>query len=72
MTSSLSSIEVLAGVVLDRDKQSRIMTVEMNGRLSERIKLFFNAAFFSDIPYSDHLYAIRDDDYVAMEIRYYF
>jgi hypothetical protein len=54
------------------ERQSRIMTVEINGRLSEKIKLFVDMAVFSDISSEDNLYDVRDDDYVSMELRYYF
>jgi hypothetical protein len=72
VTNSLSSIEVLTGFIQDMERQSRIMTVEINGRLSEKIKLFVDMAVFSDISSEDNLYDVRDDDYVSMELRYYF
>ena len=72
VTNSLSSVEVLAGMMLDLDKQSRLMTVEISGRLSERIKLFADAAFFANTSSDDYLNNIRDDDYISMKIGYYF
>lgn len=72
VTNNQSSVEVLTSLRQDLQRRSRVMTAEINGRISERIKFFLEAAFFSDIGSNDYLYTIRNDDYVSMEVRYYF
>jgi hypothetical protein len=64
--------EVLAGLALDTDSSSRIISVEASRRFGSSVKASLEAYAFLDLPPGDPLYSMRDDDFVKLEIAYYF
>jgi hypothetical protein len=64
--------EVLAGLALDRDSSAQIISVEASRRFGSSVKASLEAYAFVDLPIDDPLYSMRDDDFVSMEIAYYF
>ena len=64
--------EVLAGLALDRDSSAQIISVEASRRFGSSVKASLEAYAFVDLPIDDPLYSMRDDDFVSLEIAYYF
>jgi hypothetical protein len=70
--NDVSSSEALLGIIVDRDSDARIISLEANRRLGKSTKLSLEARWFSGIPATDLLYSQRHDDYVQLELAYYF
>lgn len=66
------SSELLAGMLLDTDKQSRSFRVEASRRLGESYKASLELQVFSNIDASDPLAALKQDDFVLLELAYFF
>jgi hypothetical protein len=64
--------EFLAGMALDTDSSARIISAEASRRFGTSVKASLDAYAFVDLPTGDPLYYLRDDDYVKLEIAYYF
>ena len=64
--------ELLAGLVLDNDSSARVMSVEASRRFGSRVKASLQAYVFMDLPTGDPLNDLRDDDFLRLEIAYYF
>lgn len=64
---------VLLGVIADSDDSSRLYSIEASRRIGEHWKLNLEARLFSGINVSDiFLYPLRQDDFVQLELAYYF
>ncbi len=70
--NDVSSSEVLFGIYADRDSDAHIVNLEANRRLGKSTRLTLEARWFNDIPATDPLYSQHHDDYVQMELAYYF
>jgi hypothetical protein len=64
--------EVLIGVMQDTKTSARLITVEASRRLGSSCKVNLEIYVFSNAPPEDALYDLRDDDYVQLELTYYF
>ncbi len=64
--------ELLAGVVEDMDNSSRIVSLEASRRLGDNMKATFEARAFLNSHEDDLTYDARDDDYIQLELTYYF
>jgi len=67
-----ASSEALIGVVQDAESSARLITVEASRRLGSSLKATLEICAFSNVPPGDALYDLRDDDYVRLELAYYF
>ena len=64
---------VLVGVIADRDDTSRIYSIEASRRIAESLKLNIEARVFEGITTSSSpLYSVRQDDFIQVELAYYF
>jgi hypothetical protein len=63
--------ELLAGLSYDLDNSSRIFTLEASRRFGDRWKIFLESYLFAVHP-EDIVYSLRDDDYISLEVAYYF
>lgn len=64
---------VLFGVIADRDDSPRLYSLEASRRIGESWKLNLEARVFSGIADSSSLlYSVRQDDFVQIELAYYF
>ena len=64
---------VLVGVIADRDDSSRLYSVEASRRIAESLKLTIEARLFKGISASDLLLSsFRQDDFIQVELGYYF
>lgn len=66
------SSELLAGLIQDLDSPARALSVEASRRIGSNWKLFLQAWGFFDSPSDDLLYNVRDDDFLQIELAYYF
>lgn len=64
---------LLAGVVADMDTSARLYSIEGSRRIAENWKLKIEARIFSGISSNDiYLSSLRQDDFVKIELGYYF
>lgn len=66
------STELLAGVIYDLSDDGMFASVEWSRRLGAAFKLALEARAFLDNDPVDVLYALRDDDYLKLELAFYF
>lgn len=66
------STEFLLGVIADRRTSARVYTLEASRRLSDHVRLGVEARAFSGFASEDPLYPYRRDDYIQLELTYYF
>ena len=68
-----SDTSLLVGVVADKDDSSRLYSIEASQRIAESLKLNIEARFFEGLTDSSNpLYSLRQDDFVQIELGYYF
>jgi hypothetical protein len=68
-----ASTELLAGISVDLDESGHVLQIEASRRLTDNLKLFLEAWSFFDLEENQtYLYSIRDDDFVRMQLFYYF
>ena len=64
---------ILAGIIADRDDSSSLYSVEASRRVGENWKLNLEARLFDGIKdNTSPLYAFRKDDFIQLELSYYF
>jgi hypothetical protein len=66
------STELLAGLIQDLDSSTRALSIEASRRIGSNWKLSLQAWGFFDPPGDDLLYNVRDDDFLQVELAYYF
>ncbi|VAX04093.1 FIG01201466: hypothetical protein [hydrothermal vent metagenome] len=66
------SSELLLGLVIDNNDQSRMLSIEGSRRIGQRWKLSIEARTFANAPQGSLLYGMRDDDYLQLELARYF
>jgi hypothetical protein len=68
-----ASTEILTGLGYDLDGKGNILKIEASRRLTDNIKISLDGwAFFNTEPEDFFLYGIRDDDFVRLQVFYYF
>ncbi len=67
-----ASTEALLGVVQDLDEETRIFTFESSRRLGESWKISMEAFVVLEAASDGPMYMVRNDDYVQLELFYYF
>jgi len=68
------STDALIGVIKDADKDTTIYSIEASRRLGDAWKVNLEARFYNEIDKTDPLlyYSVRQDDYIQLELVYYF
>jgi hypothetical protein len=64
--------EFLAGLAQDMGSRSLIVSVEASRRFGENWKTYLEARGFLNQPKDDLLFSLRNDDFIQLEIAYYF
>ena len=65
--------EILAGLSYDLDFRGKVFRLEASRRITETLKIFLEGWVFFDIaPDDPALYSIRDDDFIRLQLFYYF
>lgn len=67
-----ASTELLGGVLLDVSNASKALYLEASRRLGESWKATIEGWSFFKFPESDIFYSLRDDDFILLEIAYYY
>ncbi|MCP4695429.1 MAG: hypothetical protein GY862_01070 [Gammaproteobacteria bacterium] len=70
--NDVQSTALLSGVVFDVDSPARSSFVEASRRLGDNWKLSLEAWFFSNMPASDPAYGFRHEDFLRLELEWYF
>ena len=67
------STDALIGMIKDADKGTTIYSIEASRRLGDAWKLSLEARYYEEVDANDTIInGIRDDDYIQMELAYYF
>jgi hypothetical protein len=66
------STEVLTGFLVDVEKYSRNFRIEASRRIGQSWKATLEVQTFADIDEDDPLIVFEDDDYLLLEMAYYF
>jgi hypothetical protein len=69
--NDFSGTEALVGFIHDTDLYSRILRIEGNRRIGDRMRISLEGGAFLKTDPADVLYDLRDDDYVAVTLSYY-
>jgi hypothetical protein len=70
--NDIDSTELLAGLIQDLDSPARALSIEASRRFGSNWKLSLQAWGFLDSPADDPLFNVRDDDFLQVELAYYF
>ncbi|NRA83714.1 MAG: hypothetical protein HRU22_08090 [Gammaproteobacteria bacterium] len=70
--NDFGSSEILAGINIDHQNNSHSAVVEASTRFGDNIKVSLEAWLFDSSQQQSPLYLLRRDDFVALELRYYF
>jgi hypothetical protein len=70
--NDVQSTEFLAGVAFDLDSSARFYSVEASRRLGDSWKLSLEAWLNSNIPNDDPAFTIRNDDFLQLELVWFF
>ncbi len=70
--NDVQSSEVLVGLIVDTDNQSKTLRAEASRRLGDSWKLTGELQVFTDIDSADPLQAYERDDYLLVELARYF
>ena len=63
---------LLAGVIVDRDTQATLLTIEAERRLGDSWKLELESRLFINVPSDDPIAAVRNDDFITLRLTRYF
>lgn len=66
------STEALLGCISDLNTSARFCSVEASRRIGDRFVLSLEARTFTKISRQDPLFGLRQDDYLQVELAYYF
>lgn len=70
--NDVQSTELLSGVVFDLDSSAKFFTLEASRRLGDSWKLGLEARFSSSIPEDDPAYSLRTEDFLQLELAWFF
>jgi len=67
-----ASSEILLGTIVDPKKHEYLYVLEASTRLNDNWKLNIEARIFSGLSPASSFYDLRDDDFLQIELQYYF
>jgi hypothetical protein len=70
--NDVQSTELLAGTIFDIDSSARFYLIEASRRLGENWKLSLEAYIYADMPRDELAYGFRNEDFVQIELAWYF
>ena len=71
LVNDLDDSTVLFGVIRDLESGSTILALEASRRLGDSIRLNLDASFFVNMDYNDPAFAMAKDDFIKLEVVYY-
>ncbi len=66
------STELLAGVIVDLNNQGRFFSIEASRRLGDSLKISLESRFYTNLPSNSIIYNMRHEDYIQLELAWYF
>lgn len=66
------SAEALIGAIVDRDKSTKFYSIEASRRIGDQWKLTLETRLFENVDRKDLLFSFRQDDFLQLELAYYF
>ncbi len=70
--NDVASSELLAGLIQSIDSSARAFRIETSRRIGSKWKASFSFWSFFDIPERDLLYSLKNDDFLQIELGFYF
>lgn len=70
--NDLGSTEILGGAVRSLSNSAKYYFIEASRRMTDNLKVSFEARTFQEQPKEDPIYFLRDDDHMLLEVAYYF
>ena len=70
--NDVQSTELLAGAIFDLDSSASFYLIEASRRLGESWKLSLDAYIYADIPRDDLAYGFRSEDFLQLELAWFF
>ncbi len=70
--NDVQSTNILAGIILDPDTGATLWNFEASRRLGNSWRLSLEARIFTGVPAEDPNYAVRKDDYIQLELAWFF
>ena len=70
--NDMASSEMLAGVIQDLNSSSQTISVEAGRRFGDQCKVTLESGLLFDPAEEDVLYGFRDDEFIRIELAYYF
>lgn len=70
--NDVQSTELLAGVIVDLDNEGRFYNIEASRRLGDSWKLSLESRFYTKLPPNSVIYNMRHEDYIQLELAWYF
>ncbi len=67
-----NNADLLAGIVYDLDNQTQFFSLEASMRIGQSMKVNLESRFFSVDDSSDAFFAIKDDDYIGINLTRFF
>lgn len=67
-----ASAELLSGLLQDLNNSSRVLSLEASRRFGDNWKATLEARGFFNLPESDPLFSLRNDDFIQFELAYYY
>ena len=69
--NDMDDSSILLGVIRDLDSGSTIIGIEASRRLGDSIRLNLDASFFVDMDFQDPAFSLARDDFVSLEVIWY-
>jgi len=69
--NDMADSTILLGLIRDFDSGSTIIAIEASRRLDDSIRLNIDASFFVDMDFNDPAFAMAKDDFIKIEMVYY-
>ena len=70
--NDVQSTELLTGAIFDIDSSASFYFLEASRRLGENWKLSLEAYIYADMPKDDLFYGFRNEDFIQLELAWYF
>ena len=70
--NDMAGTQLLIGAMQDVEDDENGLIVEASRRFGTHWRLSLDAWFFFDVPEDSPLYGLRDDDFLRLELAYYF
>ncbi|MFH1594041.1 MAG: hypothetical protein ABID09_05035 [Candidatus Omnitrophota bacterium] len=70
--NDVSGTEALVGIIQDLDSAGRVLTLEGSRRIGNHWKARFESFYVLDSSEEDYLHPVRKDNFIQLELQYYF